>query len=90
MLTFVGKQSQSVGNIVFSMASSLKSKLGFGKQDVRRIQILRDFEGLVKPGEMLVVLGRPGRFVTPTCMLPGVPRKLITCPFMFTVAVRHS
>jgi hypothetical protein len=26
-----------------------------------RIDILRDFEGLVKSGEMLVVLGRPGR-----------------------------
>lgn len=26
----------------------------------RKIQILRNFEGLVKSGEMLVVLGRPG------------------------------
>lgn len=25
-----------------------------------KIQILRDFEGLVRSGEMLVVLGRPG------------------------------
>ena len=31
---------------------------GTGKQ---KIQILRDFDGLVKSGEMLVVLGRPGR-----------------------------
>jgi ATP-binding cassette, subfamily G (WHITE), member 2, PDR len=28
-----------------------------------RIDILRDFEGLVRSGEMLVVLGRPGRYV---------------------------
>ncbi|KAI1410222.1 ABC-2 type transporter-domain-containing protein [Hypoxylon sp. FL1857] len=30
------------------------------KQSPRRIQILRNFDGLVKPGEMLLVLGRPG------------------------------
>jgi hypothetical protein len=29
-----------------------------------RIDILRDFEGLVRSGEMLVVLGRPGRYVS--------------------------
>lgn len=32
-----------------------------GKETKTRIQILRDFEGLVKSGEMLLVLGRPGR-----------------------------
>jgi hypothetical protein len=32
-----------------------------GKGQKRRIDILRNFDGLVKPGEMLVVLGRPGR-----------------------------
>jgi ATP-binding cassette, subfamily G (WHITE), member 2, PDR len=26
-----------------------------------KIQILRDFDGIVKPGEMVLVLGRPGR-----------------------------
>ncbi|KIW62366.1 hypothetical protein PV04_10546 [Phialophora macrospora] len=31
-----------------------------GKETKTRIQILRDFDGLVKSGEMLVVLGRPG------------------------------
>ncbi|CAZ84640.1 unnamed protein product [Tuber melanosporum] len=31
-----------------------------GKRGERKIQILRDFDGLVKSGEMLVVLGRPG------------------------------
>ena len=31
------------------------------KETKTRIQILRDFDGLVRSGEMLVVLGRPGR-----------------------------
>ncbi|KAL2838950.1 ABC-2 type transporter-domain-containing protein [Aspergillus pseudodeflectus] len=35
-----------------------RRKLGFG--DRVRIDILRDFEGFVRSGEMLVVLGRPG------------------------------
>ncbi|KAK9429132.1 ABC-2 type transporter-domain-containing protein [Lipomyces doorenjongii] len=30
------------------------------KANRRRIQILRDFEGVLQPGEMLMVLGRPG------------------------------
>lgn len=38
-----------------------KTMLGYGHKV--RIDILRDFEGLVRSGEMLVVLGRPGRFV---------------------------
>jgi hypothetical protein len=29
----------------------------------RKVQILRGFDGLVKSGELLVVLGRPGRYV---------------------------
>lgn len=32
-----------------------------GKRQQTKIQILRDFDGLVRSGEMLVVLGRPGR-----------------------------
>lgn len=39
----------------------VKSVLGFGKK--LRIDILQDFEGLLRSGEMLVVLGRPGRYV---------------------------
>jgi hypothetical protein len=34
-----------------------------GKSHQRKINILRDMDGLVKRGEMLVVLGRPGRYV---------------------------
>jgi hypothetical protein len=37
----------------------IRRKLGF--VDRVRIDILRDFEGFVRSGEMLVVLGRPGR-----------------------------
>jgi ATP-binding cassette, subfamily G (WHITE), member 2, PDR len=32
-----------------------------GQRQQTKIQILRDFDGLVRSGEMLVVLGRPGR-----------------------------
>ena len=38
---------------------SLLDKL-FGRQRKSRIDILQDFEGLVKSGEMLMVLGKPG------------------------------
>lgn len=46
-------------NTWLKMFNWAKSKAGFGKKV--RIDILRDFEGLVNAGEMLVVLGRPGR-----------------------------
>lgn len=45
----------------------VRGMLGLRKK--MRIDILRDFEGLVKSGEMLVVLGRPGRWAT---FLPGI------------------
>lgn len=32
----------------------------------QKIQILNEFDGLVRPGEMLLVLGRPGRYVFPS------------------------
>lgn len=35
----------------------------------QRVQILKDFDGLVKRGEMLLVLGRPGRYVGPLCFI---------------------
>ncbi|KAK2748770.1 ABC multidrug transporter mdr3 [Myotisia sp. PD_48] len=47
-----------VGNTPLKAFGVVKSLLGLGKKV--RIDILRDFEGLVKSGEMLVVLGRPG------------------------------
>lgn len=32
----------------------------FSHDPGRKVQILKDFEGLVRPGEMLLALGRPG------------------------------
>lgn len=49
---------KNVGNIWFEAMGPVKGLLGLGKP--RRIDILRDFEGLVESGEMLVVLGPPG------------------------------
>ncbi|KAJ7627633.1 ABC-2 type transporter-domain-containing protein [Mycena polygramma] len=45
---------KTVGNSLFGAFSALG---GGGK---RKIQILRDFDGVLKSGEMLLVLGRPG------------------------------
>jgi hypothetical protein len=46
-------------NFWLKAAGSLKGL--FNSQRKVRIDILRDFEGIVHSGEMLVVLGRPGR-----------------------------
>ncbi|KAK6537823.1 hypothetical protein TWF694_010726 [Orbilia ellipsospora] len=46
---------KNVGNIGFSF---LERAVTIGRK--RKIQILRDFEGLVKSSELCVVLGRPG------------------------------
>ncbi|TRM65094.1 ABC-2 type transporter-domain-containing protein [Schizophyllum amplum] len=51
---------KDVGNVLLSAFGSFKRMLGFGKDNVQKIQILEDFDGLVKSGELLVVLGRPG------------------------------
>jgi predicted ABC-type transport system involved in lysophospholipase L1 biosynthesis ATPase subunit len=44
-------------NSVLQVGALMRKLTGTGKQ---KIQILRDFDGLVRSGEMLVVLGRPG------------------------------
>ncbi|KAK3075150.1 Multidrug resistance protein [Teratosphaeriaceae sp. CCFEE 6253] len=49
---------KDVGNIFFEVVGLVKKMFGMSKP--RRIDILRDFEGLVETGEMLVVLGPPG------------------------------
>lgn len=49
---------KDVFNSVLQIGHLFRLMTGTGKQ---KIQILRDFDGLVKSGEMLVVLGRPGR-----------------------------
>jgi hypothetical protein len=60
---------KSVGNVVFELVGMTKKLLGLDKP--KRIDILRNLDGLVHDGEMLVVLGPPGR---------SAPRKL--CPHL--------
>ncbi|GES59343.1 pleiotropic drug resistance protein PDR [Aspergillus terreus] len=48
---------KDVFNAVLQIGALFRMATGTGKQ---KIQILRDFDGLVRSGEMLVVLGRPG------------------------------
>lgn len=48
---------KSVGNVIFEVVGIARRLLGVGQ---RRIDILRNFDGLVNAGEMLVVLGPPG------------------------------
>lgn len=48
-----------VANVWLKAYGIVKRLVGFDEKV--RIDILRNFEGLVKSGEMLVVLGRPGR-----------------------------
>ncbi|KAL8945037.1 MAG: hypothetical protein Q9216_000021 [Gyalolechia sp. 2 TL-2023] len=52
---------KTFGNYPLKIFSMAKRLIGMGKKT--RIQILRDFDGLIKSGEMLVILGRPGRQV---------------------------
>lgn len=48
---------KDVANAVLEIGALARAVAGTGKQ---KIQILQNFDGLVKSGEMLVVLGRPG------------------------------
>ncbi|KAG9233334.1 putative multidrug resistance ABC transporter [Amylocarpus encephaloides] len=48
---------KSVGNVVLEGVNFLRRQMGTGQ---RKIDILRDLDGLVESGEMLVVLGPPG------------------------------
>jgi ATP-binding cassette subfamily G (WHITE) protein 2 (PDR) len=49
---------KSVGNVLLEAVGIVRSVLGMGQK--HRIDILRDFEGVVNAGELLVVLGPPG------------------------------
>jgi hypothetical protein len=53
---------KTFGNYPLEVLGFCKRLLGSSSQK-RRIQILRDMDGLIKSGEMLLVLGRPGRQV---------------------------
>lgn len=48
---------KTVGNIFIEVVGIARRALGMGQ---RKIQILRDFDGVIKSGEMLMVLGPPG------------------------------
>ncbi|EXJ89900.1 ATPase [Capronia epimyces CBS 606.96] len=48
---------KDVANVLLEIPSMLVEAINHRKQ---KVQILKDFEGLVRNGEMLVVLGRPG------------------------------
>ncbi|KAK7415025.1 Multidrug resistance protein [Neonectria punicea] len=48
---------KNVGNVWLEIATMPRQLLGYGNT---RIEILRDFDGIVRNGEMLVVLGPPG------------------------------
>ena len=50
---------KSVGNVIFEVLGLTKKLLGLAKP--KRIDILQNLDGLVHDGEMLVVLGPPGR-----------------------------
>jgi ATP-binding cassette, subfamily G (WHITE), member 2, PDR len=48
---------KTVGNIFLEVGHLFRSLAGTGKQ---KVQILKDFDGIVENGQMLLVLGRPG------------------------------
>jgi hypothetical protein len=50
---------KDVLNVLWYAPAAIRDFIAHKKQ---KIQILREFDGLVKPGEMLLVLGRPGRY----------------------------
>jgi ABC-type glutathione transport system ATPase component len=55
-----GAESQpTVTNIALRAVTSLAGLIG-GRRQGKRIDILRDFEGVIKEGELLLVLGPPG------------------------------
>lgn len=49
---------KDVANVWLDVAASIRSLFGGNKK--RKLDILHDFDGIVNPGEMLVVLGPPG------------------------------
>lgn len=59
---------KTFGNYPLEIPSLFKRIIGRRQQT--KIQILRNFDGLIRSGEMLVVLGRPGRYDCPSIALP--------------------
>jgi ATP-binding cassette subfamily G (WHITE) protein 2 (PDR) len=50
----------TVGNVVLSGLGAIRDAISSRK---RKVEIVRNFDGIVEAGEMLVVLGPPGRLV---------------------------
>ncbi|KAF9258762.1 AtrD, ABC-transporter [Marasmius fiardii PR-910] len=50
---------KTVGNVILGLPGMVRNLVG-GQARARKVDILRDFKGVVREGEMLVVLGPPG------------------------------
>ena len=74
---------KTFGNYPFKLLSLAKRLIG--KERKTRIQILRDFDGLVRSGEMLVVLGRPGRHVMPWKNRGNIANKRSGCSTLLKI-----
>lgn len=61
---------KDVANILLEGVAWIRKLIGQGGQ--RKIQILENFDGVVNCGEMLVVLGRPGRYSFLSILCPEV------------------
>ncbi|KAK7918078.1 hypothetical protein PG985_009952 [Apiospora marii] len=54
------KYQQSAGGVLLDLATSVARRLGGARRRPNDTPILRDFEGVVEDGELLLVLGPPG------------------------------
>ena len=63
---------QTVGNTILSGIGTIRDAITGRK---RKVQIINQFDGILEAGEMLVVLGPPGRCVRPRLD----PIRLLTC-----------
>lgn len=59
VMELIADYQQTVASMPLSWASAVRDM--FGSQRKRKVQILNGFDGVLEAGEMLVVLGPPGR-----------------------------
>lgn len=64
-LTVVGRSQDeafqvTTGNLLYALAMTIQARINFRSSSKETTQILKPMDGLVIPGEMVVVLGRPG------------------------------
>lgn len=57
---------QTVGNVILSGLGTVRDMVSGRKT---KVQIINQFDGIIEAGEMLVVLGPPGRCVSSSCGL---------------------